>query len=80
LETELEENVVNAKGAQMGSTDKKSHRRKISRYCRFNVMDDFALLLFGRILRKNLLYSSIFVISAARIIEMWGGRFIQERI
>jgi hypothetical protein len=32
----LEENVVNATGAQMGSTDQKSQRRKISSYCSSN--------------------------------------------
>ncbi len=36
FETELEENLVNAAGAQMGSTDEKSQRRRISHCCPFN--------------------------------------------
>jgi hypothetical protein len=37
FETEFEENVVNATGAQMGLTDEKSQMRKISSYCSFKL-------------------------------------------
>jgi hypothetical protein len=37
LETEFEENIVNATRAQMGLADGKSQSRKISCYCPINI-------------------------------------------